>query len=307
MLSDPGDPLLFLENPAGDVVAQNDDYEGRGFNSRIQHELESSGEYRIIATGVRQEKTFPYVLSLGGKAVTQDLRSISYGQTETGAIDEEDPRNDLGFHEPVTFEGSEGDVVSIRMSGAEDAYLRLVDPSGRTVTESVSEINRQRLGSSGEYTIVATSEQQDRTFIYDLELELAFNPDQLVTAVEDVLRTQNGETERYVTAMEAANDLVTAIGGGTIVSGVTTDPIRGDDPENDRIRGTVGHGYAVQVAEGDSEYTAAAVFASQRDVRTRDVRDWVDAHSTLGDAREFEEAEQGRVGLVTGTVPTRSL
>lgn len=305
MESDPGDTYLYLEDPTGDTVASNDDWDG--LNSRIQHQLESSGQYRIVATSYSDDATFPYVLTLRGQAVNQDLRSISYGDTETGAVDDGDPTNDLGFHEPVTFDGSEGDVVTITMSGPANTYLRLQDPSGAAVTEDASRIDRHTLRSSGEYTIVATSQRPDRTFVYDLSLELVFSPDQMLTAVESVLGVQTGETERYVSALEAANELVSAIGGGTIVSGVTSERVEEDRPETGRIENAVARGYSVQVGGQDSDYTAAAVFESQRDVMTRDVRQWVDDHSTLGEAREFDEAEQGRVGIVTGTIPTRDL
>jgi hypothetical protein len=45
------DPVLVLEGPGGDVVAQNDDG-GQGNNSRLVHRSKRGGEYRVIATGL---------------------------------------------------------------------------------------------------------------------------------------------------------------------------------------------------------------------------------------------------------------
>lgn len=129
----------------------------------------------------------------------------------------------------------------------------------------------------------------------------------MIRTVEAILGVRAGETPRYVEAVDAANDLVNAIADGTIVAGVTSDPIERDQPEEGRIQNTVATGYAVDVQGRNSEYTAAAVFESQRDVRLQDVEAWVNDHSAMGRAMERIRVEQGRVGFVTGGIPTRDL
>jgi S1-C subfamily serine protease len=56
------DPFLCLENPAGKVIA-NDDDGGGDLNSRIEHVATETGEYRIIVTALEPiVKTGPYTL-----------------------------------------------------------------------------------------------------------------------------------------------------------------------------------------------------------------------------------------------------
>ncbi|MFC4406892.1 PPC domain-containing protein [Haloarchaeobius iranensis] len=62
MTSEPGDTYLYLLDPSGQVVAENDDYDG--LNSRIEYELAASGEYTIIAASFSSTATFEYELSV---------------------------------------------------------------------------------------------------------------------------------------------------------------------------------------------------------------------------------------------------
>lgn len=312
MESEPGDTYLMLEDPSGQRVARNDDYDS--LNSRIEHTLQSSGEYTIIATSFSANDTFPYTLTLTGGAVNQDLRSISYDETKTGRLDDSDPTGQRGFYEPVTFDGSEGDVITISMSSPGDTYLKLQDPSGNVVTEDDdggdsynSRINQYALESDGEYTVIATSYSSGATFLYDLSVDLEFSPDQMVSGVESIVGVGSGNTDRYVDAMEAANELVNVLGDGTIVSGHTTEPIESDDPENGRIEGSVATGYSTTVNGSEADVTAAAVFEDEGDVDAGDVDDWVSEHSTLNEADDLSESEQGRVGVVTGVIDTDEL
>ncbi|WP_440988587.1 PPC domain-containing protein [Haloarchaeobius baliensis] len=58
-----GDTYLYLLDPSGSVVAQNDDYDG--LNSRIRNvTLSASGEYTIIATSFSPGATFVYDLTV---------------------------------------------------------------------------------------------------------------------------------------------------------------------------------------------------------------------------------------------------
>jgi hypothetical protein len=308
MQSEPGDTFLFLENPSGEVVARNDDY--NSLNSRILHSLQSSGEYRIIATSYSSGATFPYTLSLS--EVVTDLRSIEYGQTKSGRLDQNDPTGQRGFYEPVTFTGSEGDVIRINMRSGGDTYLMLQDPDGNIVAENddYNGLNSQidtTLGSSGEFTIIATSFDGGATFPYELQLQLRFSPDEMVSAVEGMVGVKSGNTDRLVDAVSAASDLAGAIGGGTIVSGVTSEPIERDVPENGLIEGAVARGYAINVDSDEGDLTAAAVFEDEGGVDAGDVEDWVDSSSTMSEADDLQESEQGRVGIVEGVIDTDDL
>lgn len=179
MQSDEGDTYLFLYDPAGNRVAENDDFDG--LNSQISTTFESDGEYTIVATSFLEDATFDYELSLstGGSVEAVDLREISYGESRNGSIDSSDPSSATyrGNYEPVSFEGSAGDNVTIDMTSDDDTYLILLGPDGTVVAENddyegLDSRIETGLPSDGTYTIVATSYDDDETFPYELTLEL---------------------------------------------------------------------------------------------------------------------------------------
>jgi thiol-disulfide isomerase/thioredoxin len=63
-MSDDFDAFLFLEDPNGKTLAQDDD-SGGGLNSRIVHKAASTGEYRIIATTLGNMEKGKYILQVG--------------------------------------------------------------------------------------------------------------------------------------------------------------------------------------------------------------------------------------------------
>lgn len=129
-----------------------------------------------------------------GSSVDQsddDIRSIEYGQTVSGEIDTDDPRSEAyrGYHEPITFQGSAGDAVTVQLFGGRlgddfggpgvdaDPYLILVGPDGEVLARNDdgdfglnAEVRGVVLPSDGEYTIVATSFDPEQTFGYTLAL-----------------------------------------------------------------------------------------------------------------------------------------
>ena len=108
-----------------------------------------------------------------------DLRSISFGESETGTIDTDDPTVEGYYHEPVTFDGEEGQAVDIEMtSETGDTYLVLEGPDGEYLTFDDdggdglnSHIEGYVLPQTGEYTIIATSYSGESTFNYTLSLD----------------------------------------------------------------------------------------------------------------------------------------
>ena len=178
-----GDTYLMLEGPNGTAVAENDDG-GEGLNARLTHVvLPADGEYTIYATSFDREATFFYELSLeqvgSGANVSRDVRSIDYGETVSSRIDREDPqsREYRGHYEPVTFDGSAGDVVTVDMVSSGDTYLFLEGPDGSQIAsddDGGNDFNSRLeipLPEDGEYTIVATSYSPEETFLYELSLD----------------------------------------------------------------------------------------------------------------------------------------
>lgn len=194
MESETGDMVLGLLDPAGDVVASDDDG-GFGYNSEISSfELDTSGTYTIIATSYNEGATFEYDLTLtkegsssesddssGFGSSDEDLRRISAGETKTGTIDQSDPHGYNGYYEPVEFRADEGDRVTVEMvSDRGDTYLMLLGPNGDRLVQDDdgygsdynSRISDYEVDDNGEFTIVATSYDPQAEFDYSLSLEI---------------------------------------------------------------------------------------------------------------------------------------
>lgn len=106
---------------------------------------------------------------------------LSYGGSVSGELTESDETGHRGYYDEIPFQGSSGDVVTIRMeSEPGDPYLILHNPDGQQVAANDditfgvnlnSEISQYTLQSSGTYTIIATSYRQSGTFPYTVSLQ----------------------------------------------------------------------------------------------------------------------------------------
>jgi hypothetical protein len=187
------DPLIILLDPDGNEIARNDDASDTGlglYNSQIfAFELPQDGEYTIIATRFQEEEgdsEGEYELTViryeSGEFVQDN--AIEYGETIRGEITDDD------FQQTYTFEGSEGDIVTITMIDTSeddtlDPLLILLDPEGSEIERNddgsasiVGEFNSQirnfTLPTDGTYTIIATrfSQEEGSTVgAYELSLQ----------------------------------------------------------------------------------------------------------------------------------------
>lgn len=248
-----------------------------------------------------------------GDTVTENVRSISYGETVTGRVTEDDPEGDRGPQEPITFQGSEGDVITIHMLADEDTFLYLQDPDGNLVARNDdggsgynSSITTYTLQSSGEYTVLATSYSDSyytTEYTYRLSLDLLYSPDELVDTVETVIGVQNGDTESYEAANEYAGPLFDAVGGGVLATGQTYEQEEDDNPENGVLEDSVGKGLSFSLA-GDGEFnvTGAVVYEDEGDVDDGDIEDWADEGTGLANEEldDISTSTNGNVGTFSG-------
>lgn len=194
------DSFLQLSAPDGAIIATNDDADGFTVNAAIiDVTLPADGDYTIIASRFGQESGFSegeYTLTLNtdgatpptntdsAPATATDDTRITAGNAVTGSL------NADNFEDEWTFDGSEGDTISIIMRRAEasslDSYLLLLDDSGAILAENddglegiaSAEIRDFALPYSGTYTIVATRFGfQNGTSSGDYELELSIAGD----------------------------------------------------------------------------------------------------------------------------------
>ena len=110
-----------------------------------------------------------------------DLRTISYGETKSGELDEADPTRFDGVHaEPVQFDGAAGDEVHLQIESGELSGVRygIEDPSGTVFYQystewgtGTSRVNfATALLSSGTYTFWVASYPNQEYGEYTLSL-----------------------------------------------------------------------------------------------------------------------------------------
>jgi hypothetical protein len=165
------DPALELLDEAGEWLDYDDDG-GEGFNSRLYVYLEAAGRYEFQVSAFFDAGV--YEITLAGEE-TIEGGSLDYGETVEGYLDE-------GEWELWTFEGSDGDVISISLvgyEGVEDTYLEVFDEDW--VFEAYDDdsgdgnsafIEEHELFWDGTYVIVARA-YGDGAGAYTLSLEKA--------------------------------------------------------------------------------------------------------------------------------------
>lgn len=171
------DPLIILENEAGERLTVNDDaVEGVDNAAILNYVIENDGTYALVASR-RGEEDSPYIgdyeisylrlpASYYDPATGISLRPIEANQEANGEISDE------AFFVAYVFTGNTGDVVSVemnRVSGNLDAYLILVNRRTRTIIAENDDDERDEttnaylseisLPENGEYLVLATRYQ----------------------------------------------------------------------------------------------------------------------------------------------------
>lgn len=179
-------PSLYLLNQDAKLVAQD----GRNLlpppSRNLIHRLGETGEYTIVATSFTAEDFFDYELSLA--CSEEDPRigetdTIECGETIEAEITEDDATGFRGFnfyHDAYTFDGEEGETVTIEMvsSDGDDGTVFLLDPDSTVLAEAEESadgeealIEAYSLEADGQYTIVATSDGSNNFFEYTISVE----------------------------------------------------------------------------------------------------------------------------------------
>jgi hypothetical protein len=165
------DPYLILVGPDGRQIVRNDD-NGENINAILQNiRLPETGQYTVVATRFRRlfgTTSGSFWLEMAETAGPSTLAAFTRPiQVDVPETDRLDGYQDSKFY---NFWGQAGDVLTIRMFGAEglDVYLILEDALGREIARNnddlVAEGNRDDatlqgviLPEDGHYIIIATT------------------------------------------------------------------------------------------------------------------------------------------------------
>lgn len=160
------DPYLILLSEGNDSLYLEDDDSAGNFNARLEATLPTDGEYIIIANSYGGGEQGRYDLSVSDLGATQAGSGSSIGSyilQQSGQLARGDlVAPDNTFYDQYTFEGSEGQFVTVTVTSQEfDTYLAVVDSEGNVVAQnddlSSSTTNSEvafRLPSSGTYLVI---------------------------------------------------------------------------------------------------------------------------------------------------------
>jgi hypothetical protein len=190
------DGYLFLLEPSGNVLAQNDDH-GSTNRSRIEATLRHSGPHRIVVTSFAAETRGNYTLTVAGGGQGQTVpvpvpqpgspdQPIQPGQTLQRTLNAGDSAPlPAGLHRAgaefnrngYVFQGSPGMGVLIDLTSDFDGYLFLVGPRGILLQSNDDHTSRstsrieQTLTQAGPHRIVVSSFSVRETGQYTLSLQ----------------------------------------------------------------------------------------------------------------------------------------
>ena len=237
-----------------------------------------------------------------------DAGSISYGETVTSTLEDTDTYDGAySYTEGITFQGSAGDVISIQTStddNYDEAYISVEGPDGEIISGYSYDnvIDSLTLESDGEHTIIIESYTYYGDLTYSLSLDLLFSPDSLVDTVGTVAGVNGGDTESYDSAIEAAQPLYNALGGGVYVYGSTFEQVENDNPEGGQLEDSVAQGMSFSFGDGEFNVSGAVVYDDEGDVDDGDVEDWADEGTLLanGEIDDISTSTNGRVATFSG-------
>lgn len=189
------DPVVMLFAPAGDLVAQNDDYEGSLDHSRIQVELESTGEYRVVVTSYEAGETGSYALS-----VITDVAAPEAGpevRREQGSLEPGDSESRGRYVDEYAVEWRQGERHAVELRGDFDTYLEVTGPGLRRQNDDVDEVGHSAVEAiapeTGTYRVLVSSYGEGVSGAYELAIERIADPDR--SGVEqDADRLRMGES-----------------------------------------------------------------------------------------------------------------
>lgn len=126
-----------------------------------------------------------------------------------------------------------------------------------------------------------------------------------VEAAKRVIDTKNGESDRYTTANEDLDEVMTELDGGENVFAYTRDPA--DDGERDRgaFENLAAWGNQTTIDGEESDGTWVWVYDTEADADVGAIEEWTASERSMFD--DVEVTENGRVVVVEATAETADL
>ena len=189
------DSVLMLFAPGGALVEENDDYEGSRDHSRIQVELESTGEHRVVVTSYEAGEVGAYELSVVAEVAAPEARPQA--RREQGRLEPGDAETRGRYVDEYAVEWRQGERHAVDLRGDFDTYLEVTGPGLRRQNDDVDEVGHSAVEAiapeTGTYRVLVSSYGEGESGAYELSIERIADPDR-PGVEQDVERLRMGET-----------------------------------------------------------------------------------------------------------------
>lgn len=174
------DGYLILVPPKGDQV-ENDDADDDEEKSSIEMDLDQAGTYEVAVTSYEGGETGEYTLRVTtvgrGRTTSNRTDAIAYGQVRNGELEDADSLREDKFVDAYSFNGREGDRITIEMASDDiDTLLTLIPPDGSEIENDDADGDQDlsrialTLRQAGRYQILASSYDDKEVGAYRLSL-----------------------------------------------------------------------------------------------------------------------------------------
>lgn len=177
--------------------------------------------------------------------------------------------------------------------------------SADDIADSLTDDGYEEDGEIGEYTVY-NNPSRARFGVTDGTFVLTGDNDS--DDVRTLIETNNGEVSRYQDESDDMATLLDRLGTGTFVGGTTNDAYTEDetDPAAFQFAGQVGFAFTDMVSGETTSTELFMLFETAEDVDMDAVSESTES-DTLANYNDVSSTQEGRIAIITGTVPTEEL
>ncbi|MCY4671074.1 MAG: pre-peptidase C-terminal domain-containing protein, partial [Rhodococcus sp.] len=163
------DPVLILFPPEGELH-ENDDYQGALDHSRIEIDLNSTGQYRVLVTSYAANETGSYELTVTSSVVNR-LPGV---RRERGRLEPGDSESRGRYRDEYSVDWIQGERYRIDLRGDFDTYLEITGPDLREQNDDTDSVSHSALEvaapQTGTYQVTVSSYEERESGSYELEI-----------------------------------------------------------------------------------------------------------------------------------------
>ncbi len=242
-----------------------------------------------------------------------NLNDIESNEDELDG-DSIDPASYEEFWAPLDIDWEDASGLTILGFGGLFGVGGLVVEADFSRDDAISGLEDEDFDEDSEYEGYALMLDSAETQVYaigDGAVVLTSSDGGDTDTAEALIDAKTGNADRYGDDSDDMSTLIDALGGGTFVNGNTMDEPEDPDPAGGTFDAMVAEGQQVTINGQTADVNYVVVYESSDDVDTDDLEEWVTEND--GNDEQFDDVddisynENGRTGIVTGTLDTDEL